>query len=87
MLIYDDDDNGVKWKHTPQESAVYRPPWQTAKPVYFFGQCDTCDKSTGFNGKGHGSFQSCSLIYQGREYFGKPDETNSLRTCKVEFDC
>jgi hypothetical protein len=83
----DEDDKGIQWKHTPQQSAVYRPPWLSAKPVYFFGQCDTCDKHTGFNGKGHGSFQSCSLIYRGREYFGKPDETEHLRTCKVEFDC
>lgn len=83
----DDDESDVQWKHTPHESAVYRPPWQTAKPVYFHGHCDSCEKQTGFNKNGHGSFQSCSLIYRGREYFGKPDETDNLHTCKVEFDC
>lgn len=81
----DEDDNG--FKHGPEESAVYHAPWKTSKPVYFYGECEHCDKKTGFNKNGHGSFQSCSLIYQGKEYKGKPAQTDDMYTCVVDFEC
>lgn len=71
----------------PSKAVVYRPPWGTARPVYFYGECVHCHNSTGYNENGHGSLQSCSLIYRGKEYKGKPDETEHKYTCKVDFDC
>jgi hypothetical protein len=76
-----------KLKHGPELCSVYHAPWKTSKPVYFHGRCDNCDVKTGFNKNGHGSFQACSLIYHGKEYFGKPDETKERYTCVVKFDC
>lgn len=75
------------FSNPPSTAAVYRPPWKTAYPVYFRGQCDNCHKQTGYNSNGHGSFQSCSLIYRGQEYWGQTGENDHKYTCEVEFSC
>lgn len=83
----DEDASLSKYTKAPEECALYRAPWIASKPIYFNGQCDNCDKSTGFNAHGFGSFQSCSLIYQGKEFKGKTGKSDSHNFCTVEYDC
>lgn len=81
------DEDKPLFKKGPEERALYRAPWIQSKPVYFHGRCDNCDTETGFNENGHGSFQSCSLIYEGKEYKGKRGEDEGRYTCTVEYAC